>query len=789
MTAKKNSISVDITQDPAFGYLRGAEIDTMLKMQSDGLIKEKIILNEVTEVKQVFINNPVVGSGDGNFATSIDGANVIGAVATATHANVADTANSIPASGIIGTIANASYATYAGTVGVANVTGIGNIATINKDGSNSNVLYGNGVFASLPAGYGNSNVASYLPSYSGDLSPSNVHVTTNTLLGDNNTSGAYHVYRDPNQVSLGSTAGDMISINSYGISIGGTGGVNIQGAANANITIGSGTTGNVKFPKGITFNDGTTQTTAYTGQANNPFDQNLNTSNSVTFSNVNVGNINAPIGKSLGVKFTRNVSSMMNSVMDGNVTISPVMVRSDYNIFEFKTNNFHGFSIYENDNEIKIGNESSGQNATFKYGPSTPDGKDGDFLIGTTRWADPHGGNLWLSTGSDDYRWKFDKTGNLTFPDGTTQPTAYTGHISTANITGLGNLALINKDGNASNILYGNGVFAAAPSGGSSYGNSNVATFLASFGSNNISTTGNVSVKNVYANSHANLVFGDASATGNPGMSSTSTFSIVANSGSTLTEKQWMFENDGNLVLPQADVHASPAPTLSGIVFSDGTFQNTAFTGGGSTGNPFDQSLNTTNSPSFAGLTVNNGGISLPNGDDIYTGNGGSIDLYTDWESGQGVEVWLQHNEKVSVNTGSGNYSWSFDKNGVFQLPNYVNQTSTSTVTCAANTDTVVYTSTDNNHFTIKLLVKVEGQENSIGQWETQSCEIMIARSFNGNKVAGSVYGLVYTSTGPLATFTTRLNSLTNNIEVLCRPSAADSVYVRSFATEILTSD
>ena len=37
------------------------------------------------------------------------------------------------------------------SVNVANVVGIGNIATINKDGNSSNVLYGNGVFASLPA--------------------------------------------------------------------------------------------------------------------------------------------------------------------------------------------------------------------------------------------------------------------------------------------------------------------------------------------------------------------------------------------------------------------------------------------------------------------------------------------------------------------------------------------------------------------------------------------------------------------------------------------------------------
>jgi hypothetical protein len=45
-------------------------------------------------------------------------------------------------------------------------------------------------------------------------------------------------------------------------------------------------------------------------------------------------------------------------------------------------------------------------------------------------------------------------------------------------------------------VLYGNGVFAAAGSGGS-YGNSNVCDFLASYGSNTITTTGNVSVGNI----------------------------------------------------------------------------------------------------------------------------------------------------------------------------------------------------------------------------------------------------------------------------------------------------
>ena len=70
--------------------------------------------------------------------------------------------------------------------------------------------------------------------------------------------------------------------------------------------------------------------------------------------------------------------------------------------------------------------------------------------------------------------------------------------VAVANVTGIGNISTINIDGNASNILYGNGVFATAPAGGGgSYANSDVATFLASYGSNTISTTGNVSVGNL----------------------------------------------------------------------------------------------------------------------------------------------------------------------------------------------------------------------------------------------------------------------------------------------------
>jgi len=84
-------------------------------------------------------------------------------------------------------------------------------------------------------------------------------------------------------------------------------------------------------------------------------------------------------------------------------------------------------------------------------------------------------------------------------------------NIQVANVTGLGNIATLNIDGNASNILYGNGVFSSAPV---TYGNSNVASFLASYGSNTISTTGNVTVGNIIGNGQALTGINGANVTG-----------------------------------------------------------------------------------------------------------------------------------------------------------------------------------------------------------------------------------------------------------------------------------
>ena len=76
--------------------------------------------NRISTTGNVNVGNIV---GNGQALSGLRGSNIVGAV---------------------------QYATIANAVAVANVSGIGNIATINKDGNANHVLFGNGVFASIP---------------------------------------------------------------------------------------------------------------------------------------------------------------------------------------------------------------------------------------------------------------------------------------------------------------------------------------------------------------------------------------------------------------------------------------------------------------------------------------------------------------------------------------------------------------------------------------------------------------------------------------------------------------
>ena len=112
-------------------------------------------------------------TGNGGGLSNIAGANVSGAVANATLADFATTANavaganvsgevafsatanSVAGANVTGVVANATHSTIsdsANSVAVANVSGIGNIATVNLDGNTANYLDGTGAWTPVASG-------------------------------------------------------------------------------------------------------------------------------------------------------------------------------------------------------------------------------------------------------------------------------------------------------------------------------------------------------------------------------------------------------------------------------------------------------------------------------------------------------------------------------------------------------------------------------------------------------------------------------------------------------------
>ena len=162
-------------------------------------------------------------SGNASLLFSITGANVSGKVASAT---IADSANSVT---------------------LANVTGAGNIAGINRDGTTSNVLYGNGVFA---PSYSNTNVQNYLPTYTGNITSGNANLgnltSSNYFSGNASllvsmnganvtgtvansvTAGTVIASAQPNITSVGTLSSVSVTANANVGNLNSTGNVNVN---------------------------------------------------------------------------------------------------------------------------------------------------------------------------------------------------------------------------------------------------------------------------------------------------------------------------------------------------------------------------------------------------------------------------------------------------------------------------------------------------------------------------------------------------------------------------------
>jgi len=120
---------------------------------------------------------------------------------------------------------------------------------------------------------------------------------------------------------------------------------------------------------------------------------------------------------------------------------------------------------YANGTQVPIG--GGGSSNTIQDGPSLA-------------YIDGVGGNFVVSISDSDSVWSFGVGGDITFPGGSVQHGAYGGP----------DFPSVGSNGGKYLTTDGTQLLWSTVAGG--YGNSNVATFLASYGSNTISTTGNV---------------------------------------------------------------------------------------------------------------------------------------------------------------------------------------------------------------------------------------------------------------------------------------------------------
>ncbi len=158
----------------------------------------------------------------------------------------------------VGNANTANYANYAGnafSVDISNVVGIGNIATINLDGNGANVLYGNGIFDSIPnAAY--ANYANYAGQVVDNAQP---NITSTGTLTSLTVSGNTDLGNVGNITITGGTLGYFLQTDgagNLGWAAGGGGGNGVPGGINTYVQFNDGGTfgGNINFTYDVSTN-------------------------------------------------------------------------------------------------------------------------------------------------------------------------------------------------------------------------------------------------------------------------------------------------------------------------------------------------------------------------------------------------------------------------------------------------------------------------------------------------------------------------------------------------------
>jgi hypothetical protein len=452
-------------------------------------------------------------TGNGQSLTNLPGANVVGAVANATYA------------------VSAGSATTAGTVTTnaqPNITSVGTLTSLSVSGNTSTggiltdgYYYANGTPVTFGGTYGNANVADFLANGFGSNTVTTTgNVTAGTFRSTNfqatsSAGGALKNASGTTQLQWGAGGGNNLTVDvaidinpanaRVAISPTGSGYVQMAPATTGsinNMVIGNTTAAAASFTTVSASGNITTSGGQFTGSGAGL--------SSIPGGNVTGTVANATFATSAGTATTATTAGTVTTNAQPNITSVGTLTSLSVSGNTTTANLNLSGQIYDSSGVLQlngsgnivlvpvgstvmygnadvIGNVAAG-NIAVTGGITAGGNIAGNFILGNgsqltgivSTYGNANVANFLSNFGSN----VIVTTGNITAGNVTT--TGAAGNITGANYV-------------TANFFVGNGSLLTGVTATSNYNNSNVATFLAAFGSNTISTTGNVSAGNLIA--------------------------------------------------------------------------------------------------------------------------------------------------------------------------------------------------------------------------------------------------------------------------------------------------
>ena len=542
----------------------------------------------------------------------------------ANYSNFAGIAFNVSGSNVTGAVANANYAANAGnatiansanSVTLANVSGAGNIASINLDGNASNILFGNGTFSAIPvvsnvanANYANfsgtafsvsgSNVSGEVANaaYANAANTANLatYATTANAVAGANVSGTVANANYSAYANIAATANSVAVANVSGI--GNIAVINLDGNA-SNVLFGNGVFGpesgnlNANYANfaGEAFNVNASNITGTVANANySAYAGEANTANLATFATT----ANAVAGANV----SGTVANATFALDAGNANLANLAT------YATTANSVAGANVsgeVANANFASYANLASTANlATFATTANSVAGANVSGEVANANFASYS--NIASSANS----------------------------VALANVVGIGNIANINLDGNASNILFGNGTFSAIPVV-SNVANANYANFAGTaFSVSGSNVSGEVANANFA--SYANLA----------STANLATFATTANavaganvSGEVANANYASYANIANTANSVALANVVGIGNIANINL-DGSSSNVLF--GNGVFAPESTSIANANYANFAGNVINGtSNISIPTASsNILISTAGNANIVDIWAQG-----------------------------------------------------------------------------------------------------------------------------------------------------------